>query len=263
MKVHLSYAAGFYTKTFEEFIRHAGKLGVCGVQLIPDQDPNLYSQFSSGRSSSLVKYLSDHKMIATMHNVFYDINLCSLLPAVRDFSLSVTEEVLELCKALHVSQLVIHPGYIYPGWKNDYKQNLRFWDAAQGSILKLAKRCEKSGVVPLFENGSYTLSSRKSTSKQDFHLGISVEELGRLLDFTGTIGKVCLDIGKVRASEQSIGDFFDRLGDRIIQAQVSTLDDLLELRQYVQEEKLTDLVLVFEGKSESELQKVLQFGLDN
>ena len=43
MKIVLSYAAGFYGKTFEEFAGIAKSLGFSRIQLIPDQDPNLYS----------------------------------------------------------------------------------------------------------------------------------------------------------------------------------------------------------------------------
>lgn len=258
MKVHLSYAAGFYTKSFEDFLDFAAQCGVDGVQLIPDQHPNLYSDMPRQRVLRLREKLERSALTVSLHNVFYDINICSLVPEVHNFSIEVTEKVVKLCVDLGARELVVHPGYIYPGWKNDALQNERFWDAAETSIGDLVRICAACDVRLLLENGSYTLSSRTSLVKHDFHLGISPKELGRLLGFAGGYGRICFDVGKARASNIPPKEFFDAFGSSIVQAQISSFADFIELERLVSSDQGDALVVVFEGRSNEELELILE-----
>lgn len=52
----ISYASGFYSKTFEEFVLVSHDIGFQGVQFIPDQSPNLYNQFSEKRVKKIKGY---------------------------------------------------------------------------------------------------------------------------------------------------------------------------------------------------------------
>ena len=124
----------FYTSTFEEFLENANRLGFFGVQLIPDQMPNLYDQFDEARIASLLHQMQKYSLKPSIHNVFYDLNLTSLIPDVQRNSIKITKRVIDLCVSLNAELITIHPGYIYPGWLSDSKQNQNYWNAANTGL---------------------------------------------------------------------------------------------------------------------------------
>ena len=81
--ISLSYAYA-YTSEFEVFVRDAAAHGFRGVQLIPDLHPNLPHEFDHERRTHLAALIRTNRMRHSLHNVFYDINLVSLVPQVRE-----------------------------------------------------------------------------------------------------------------------------------------------------------------------------------
>ncbi len=256
----ISYAAGFYRRTFEEFIEFAGTSGFSGVQFIPDQAPNLYSEFDEGRTHSIKERLSALGLSVSVHNVFYDINLCSLVPDVADFSRTITRKVLEFSQAVGAGTLTVHPGYMYPGWRNDPLQNKEFWRSAESNLSELAELGSEFNVQILLENGSYCLSAREYGRKSEFHLGIDIAELAKLLELGGSEMGVCMDIGKLRASGVNPKEFVDTFSEVIREVQVSSSDDFDFVRRLEEVSHDSAVNVVFEGRDEAERDSFLAWG---
>lgn len=218
----LSYAS-FYGRTFEEFIQEAHRMGLSVVELIPDQSPNLYSEFDNRRADRLKFAMEELGMECTMHNVFYDINLLSLVPAVKSNSFAITESVIDLSLQLGALTLTIHPGYMFPGWRRDPPQRDRFWIEAKDSLSRLGALASKISI--LIENGSYHLCTRSGEGIKPLHIGIDPKEIDRLIDLSeGRIG-ICLDLGKAIHSGHKVEDFIKGRESLIKQVQVSSIQD--------------------------------------
>ncbi len=265
LHISLSYAAGFYTLPFETLCEYAAKHNYYGVQLIPDQSPNLYFEINSARAKKINTILKENGLTASLHNVFYDINLTSLIPDVQHNSINITKKVIRLSKKLGAKHLTVHPGYIYPGWRSDPKQETRYWEAAKKGISEIVGYAEKQKIKLLFENGSYHLTSKNSPKSIAFHIGIDIEEFRRILDFgCGKIG-VCFDIGKARASGIKFEDFIIEFGNDIEQVQFSSIESLEEFSETSKKNglDLEKIDFVYEGKlviERKKIEKLLKHG---
>lgn len=154
----LSYAVA-YGSLFEDFIIHASQLGFSSVQLIPDQSPNLYSELSPSRLRSLRELQRDLGMSYHLHNVFYDINLTSLVPEVKQCAFDITSKVLSIAQEINAQTVTLHPGYMFGGWRRDPIQRKRFWEEAEQSMKRLGSMSEAAKVPLLIENGSYHITT--------------------------------------------------------------------------------------------------------
>jgi sugar phosphate isomerase/epimerase len=221
-RILLSYAA-FYGRTFEEMLAVASDQGFSGVQFIPDQTPNLPEELGDARIETLRTQATNHEMQISMHNVFYDINLTSLYPAVADQSMRITLDVLEIARKLRSESLIVHPGYMFPGWRSSDLQRRRFFDHAKESMVWLADASVAAGVPILLENGSYYLTTRLREAGTPLHLGIEPTELMQLVEFaSGRLG-ICLDVNKALHATTSSTDFVRMLAPHIRQLQMSTV----------------------------------------
>jgi sugar phosphate isomerase/epimerase len=224
MKTACSYA-GSYGQTFEAFVCGIDRNVFAGVELIPDQSPNLYSDMDTARLSAIKAELRRKNLTALVHNVFYDINLVSLIPEVQAFALSVTEKVMRIAKQLDAPAITVHPGYMFPGWRTNPSQTERFWASAETAMTKLGDLGRRYGVRPLLENGSYHVTTASGALPKPLHVGVTADELGKLVDFGRSDVGVCLDFNKMIVSKQPLDTFLRRVGPAIEQTQVSsTLD---------------------------------------
>ncbi|MBK8545460.1 MAG: sugar phosphate isomerase/epimerase [Caulobacteraceae bacterium] len=135
----LSYATD-YGASFEDFVRSAAVRGYDSVQLIPDQTPNLYSDFEKQRTSDLAALIADSGLSCSLHNVFYDINLFSLVPAVQETAFEITAKCVDLSAALGARYAVLHTGYMFGGWRSDKTQAEKFWRNAASKCLSVCRR---------------------------------------------------------------------------------------------------------------------------
>jgi sugar phosphate isomerase/epimerase len=225
LRFALSYAS-YYGRTFEDFVREARALGFSIVELIPDQSPNLYNEFDFHRTTELKALLTELEMECTAHNVFYDINLLSLVPSVKENSFSITESVVDWSTQIGALTLTVHPGYMFPGWRRDMVQRERFWIEAKDSFVRLGSL---SNALPvLIENGSYHLCTRFGEGRKPLHVGIDPEELDRLIDLSeGKLG-ICLDLGKAIQSGHEVEEFVRKRPTFIKQLQLSSIDENIE-----------------------------------
>jgi sugar phosphate isomerase/epimerase len=249
-KLILSYAAGFYGKSFEEFAQFAGESSIKRIHFIPDQFPNLYSSFQESRISDLKNLKSKFDLDISLHNVFYDINPLSLVPSVAEFALQVTKDVALLGQNLGSQSLTIHPGYIYPGWSADPSQRKRFEGEIGEKIRILVDSVGELGLQCRFENGSYCLTSLLSERRTPFHYGVFAEDLRKVVE-SHTDARVCLDIGKVFASNLTIKEFIEKFQERIKEVQFS---DIKSLNSFIEKCKIYGLNakkidFVYEGRS--------------
>ena len=221
-KLAISYA-GYYGQTFEAAVEDAAKRGFAAVQLIPDQTPNLCEELTPPRRRNLREMCGRMNVEPSLHNVFYDINLTSLVPAVAAAALSITRQVFEVACDIGATSVVVHPGYMFPGWRHDSAQRERFFASAEQSLRRLADVAESLGLTVLLENGSYHLTTYDRTPPVPLHLAITPRELGDLVQMTGSRMGVCLDVNKAFRSGYPAEEFINTVGAHIQQIQLSTI----------------------------------------
>ncbi len=247
VNISLSYATS-YGKTFEEFASDAAAAGFDGVQLIPDQEPNLYSEFTPTRTRELRRLLNDLSLEVSVHNVFYDINIVSVVPEVRELAFSITRQVLAMTRTLGGRILTVHPGYMFGGWRRDTIQAEHFWKQARLALERLGELSREYEIEIALENGSYYLCTATGDGRVPLHVGISPDEIRRLLRLSGWSLAICLDVNKAIRSGYEIKDFIDSANERICQVQISTVaKHEAEVREVlgslVQEGKTLEVVL--------------------
>lgn len=224
VKVALSYAS-FYGRTFEDALRGAHDQGFDAVQLTPDQTPNLTEELTTSRREAIRKLAASYGLSVSLHNVFYDINLMSVVPAVADGALQITKDVFRLARDLSADEVVVHPGYMFPGWRRDQWQRELFWANAQVSLGRLCNAAMAFGVRVLFENGSYCLTTMDQSPRVPLHVAITPLELKQVLDLTQRRANVCLDVNKALRSGFALTEFVDAAGAELRQLQMSTVSD--------------------------------------
>jgi sugar phosphate isomerase/epimerase len=224
----LSYA-GSYNLSFEDFIVRAKELGFSQVQLTPDQSPNLYDQFDEKRIGRIRDLLSEYQLAVHVHNVFYDINPVGVVPAVRDAAIDITRSVLYFGQGIGAASLTVHPGYMFAGWRNDPVQRERFWASAKLGMESLAQLGTKASIPILLENGSYYVTTATGSARTPLHVGITPDELERLLHNARGGLFLTLDINKALRSGLPITEFLERLGPAIVQCQGSNVTEYREV----------------------------------
>jgi len=220
-KLSLSYA-GFYGSMFEDFVVRALELGFSSVQFIPDQTPNLVAEMDPERLVRLRDALTTARLNCSVHAVFYDINLVSVVPEVQDAALDILRQNLEFAVAIGASRVTAHPGYMFPGWRSSEFQAATFWSSAGKGLAKLDVLARQYAIRVYLENGSYYVSSVRSQDRTPLHIGITVAEMTRLLAGTSLSLGLCLDVGKAQASGSDFRTFLSSFRDRVGQIQIST-----------------------------------------
>lgn len=141
---------------------------------------NLLANFKSGKS---------------LHAPFWDLNLGTKNPLVRDATMKAFNYAYDVAKELGCTEIVVHNGFIpntsfYEGW---VRNATSFWkeffqDKDDSIIMMIENQCEEDSEVLKMEIDS--VSDRRL--------------------------KVCLDIGHANAnSNMSVEDWILSLGDRI------------------------------------------------
>lgn len=224
----LSYA-GYYGKRFEDFSVVARDLGFLGVQFIPDQTPNFVHEFDEHRLRELAEFTRAAHLAVSVHAIFYDINLVSVVPEIQSFALSVLRSNFEFARSLGASVVTVHPGYMFPGWRSSPWQEEVFWRSANQGIRALDRLAQEYGILACLENGSYYVSSKASQKRIPLHVGITIEEMQHLLnDVSDSVG-LCLDVGKALVSGVGVTPFLREFGGRIAQVQIASIDHLSQV----------------------------------
>jgi len=194
MKLFLSYAAG-HPMTFETFCGFAHQRGFEGVEFIPDLSPNLPEEISLERIVKLMDLKAELGLEFTVHNIFYDINMTSLVPRVRALAFELTEDVLRFAASVEASAVIVHTGYRFGAWRSKPKQMEMFDRICTDTHEWLSLKSNEFNVPILLENGNYYLSARNSV-KHPLHIGITAADLIELVTIPREPLDVCFDVGK-------------------------------------------------------------------
>jgi len=198
--------------TFEDFCIFASRLEFAGVEFIPDLSPNLPEELTGDRRKKLVQIGQELGLSYTVHNIFYDINHTSLVPRVREFALTLTEDVLKFASDIGAVGFVIHPGYRFAAWRSKQEQIVMFERVVQ-QVYPALTSLSASYHVPIFmENGNYFLSA-KSGKRNPLHIGIEAAELVDLVETSNPVMGICFDVGKAYFSmnDYSIDELIEYL----------------------------------------------------
>jgi sugar phosphate isomerase/epimerase len=219
----LSYA-GFYGQSFEAFVEEAARLGFRSVEFIPDQSPNLLAQLTPARRRDLASLLKQNGIVPTVHSIFYDINLVSVVPEIQQFSLSMIRRCGELCVELGGTEMTVHPGYQFPGWRSSQWQREIFLTSMRNGIELLSTMCRDLAVTAFLENGSYFLTTRFAENRIPLHYGAFLDELELISKYCGGHVGFCLDLGKAVASGLNLPDLLASVGARQFRFQLGSID---------------------------------------
>ena len=221
MNIGISYS-GFYQEPFETFVDISMQNGFAWFEFIPDQDPNLYSQLSASRITELVRLKTANNLTYSVHNVFYDVNLLSIEPHVAGFAFDITEKIMAFSRAIGATSVTVHPGYMFPGWRRDERQGRKFWENALTVLKRLAELSAKYGVPVLLENGAYCLTTMTGDRRIPLHVGVTSEEMSRLIMLAPQEIGVTLDIGKAAQSGEELSAWRRSCGERLSQIQIDS-----------------------------------------
>lgn len=167
-----------------------------GVEIQGFYNPNLIdTQESENILLEYKKSLKDFKGGKSLHAPFWDLNLGSKNPLVKEATMKAFNYAYRMAKELGCTEIVVHNGFIpntsfYQGW---VKNATTFWqqfftDKDDSIIMMIENQCEEDSEVIKMEIDSVN----------DARL------------------KVCLDIGHAHAnSNMSVEDWITSLGERI------------------------------------------------
>jgi sugar phosphate isomerase/epimerase len=252
MRLSLSYAT-FYGQRFEQAIEAARDRGFDGMQLIPDQTPNLLEELTPSRRIAIRRSAEMSNVSISLHNVFYDINLTSVVPAVSETALKITADVLVFARDVGAESVVVHPGYMFPGWRRDERQRELFWQRASDSLRSVCDHAESAGLRVLFENGSYCLTTLDRTPPVPLHLAIIPAEIQHLMALSEHRAGICLDVNKALRSGHPLSEFIETAGPALEQLQMSTVQgrwDEIHPFLLLLRERGFDGTIVLEGSAE-------------
>jgi len=247
----VSYA-GYYGYSFEEFVEAAVRACATAVELIPDQGPNLLAELTPERRSALRTRLRGAGVTPVVHSVFYDINLVSVVPDVQELALRVIARCGEFARDIGAREVVVHPGYRFPGWRSSEFQRRNADDAARRGVEKLSALADKLDVDMFLENGSYFVTDREKSTTKPLHYGIFLDEIDLLLEFASSRVGICLDYGKAKVSQLPVRELIRRHGGRPFRFQVGSGRRLRELllEQGLKAVLHTPRQITFEGPAE-------------
>jgi len=137
--------------SLEEFLEEIVELGLGYLEL--KCEPGLFypREIPPAERAALRRAFREHGLTPTAHASFYDINLASLNPLIREASSHQLLECIQLTHDLGAELLVVHPGEL-PG---DYPEEGFFPLALEGLISGLEeplRLAEDLGVTLALEN---------------------------------------------------------------------------------------------------------------
>lgn len=244
----LSYATS-YGSTFEQFVEEALKDGFGGVELIPDNEPNLLGQLNGPRRRWLRDVIKQSGLRCVVHSVFYDINLVSVVPEVQRFALDMIEQVSRLAVDLGGREIVVHPGYLFPGWRKSERQFGTFHDAVKRAMSELSSLSTQYEVSYFLENGSYYITDAAGQRLAPLHFGVFEDELNYMLANSGEKVGFCLDMGKAKVSSLDVHSILRRWSSRPFRFQVGGEVGMRRLIDATSATgiRLTDEAVTYEG----------------
>ncbi|WP_297508692.1 sugar phosphate isomerase/epimerase [Thermococcus sp.] len=136
---------GRNVRAFEEWLRAVKELGFDAVELVSEW-PNFLTRTNWKSYSELIE---SYSLAVTVHAPFSDVNIGSLNSRIREASLEVLEEALEVSSLLNALSVTVHPGHCSPAsrkYRDDYN-----WVHRQ-SLSRLGELSREYGVTVGVEN---------------------------------------------------------------------------------------------------------------
>lgn len=108
---------------FVDICERAAERGLSGLEIWSEQ-----ARFQGWRLPEMRVGLEEQSLEATVHSASWDLNICSLNPAIQRASLDEIERSILFAKEIKASSVTIHPGRLTlaePGLKNWHEDELR------------------------------------------------------------------------------------------------------------------------------------------
>ncbi|WP_297464563.1 sugar phosphate isomerase/epimerase family protein [Thermococcus sp.] len=182
---------------FEYWVQTVRELGFDFIEIMSEWPHYL----SSGNLPLFREILSSYGMKVTVHAPFGDVNIASFNERIRDASLEIIRETLELSAELGAMVVTVHPGHWSPVSVNNPREYL---EIHRRSLRDIARWSEEYGVKVGVEN------------MPRFPI-LDAQDCDRLAEIIGGIEiGITFDVGHLNTTTQNFDRFLELFADRIV-----------------------------------------------
>lgn len=144
--------------------------------------------------------LRDHNGPRSLHAPFFDLNLASDYPAIRELTLAILKRFLELAPEFECEYVVIHPH----GYGDYIFDRIKRQQRVKDALHFLAAEASKAGVKLAIENVGYG-TTQLFDSHEFINLVYEIENIAALLD-----------VGHAYISGWNIPQVIGQLGEKLV-----------------------------------------------
>ena len=150
MKLGANTFSYIYTHSMLESLRRLNRIGYSDFEILVAQPHFWATDFGVDERRDMPKILADEGLnIASVNIPGIDNNIVSSTREMRDFTVSVISDLIDICGDWGIGQCIIVPGRTMPLWPIP-KDQLTEWFI--DGMTKLADRAGDQGVTVLVEN---------------------------------------------------------------------------------------------------------------
>ncbi len=188
-------------KGFEDWVRAAKELGFGFIEILSE-----WPHYLSRDNLALFREVLDsYRMEATVHAPFSDINIASFNERIREASLEIIRETLELSAELEAVAVTIHPGHCSPV---SVKNRREYLEIHRESLREITRWSEEYGVKVGVEN------------MPRFPI-LDAQNCDRLAEIIGEIEiGVTFDVGHLNTTTRDFDRFLELFGGRIVHVHI-------------------------------------------
>ena len=182
---------------FEDWLGRAVELGFDFVELVSE-----WPHFLTHETIGVFKEATgSFNLPVTVHAPFSDVNIASFNDRIREASLEIIRETLELSAELDAMVVTIHPGHCSPV---SIRNRGRYLGIHREALWRIARWGEEYGIKMGVENmPSFPILDARTP-----------ERLAEIID--GIEIGVTFDVGHLNTTTREFDGFLRLLGDRIV-----------------------------------------------
>jgi len=132
----------------ENGIEALAKIGYECIEIWAEPPHLVPSSFPGEGRHRLRNLLHELNLEATLHATSWDLNIASLNPTIREVSIDLVEESIDLAADIEVDLVVVHPGKMSSSKGTCTETNSILVEA----LRELAERAREKGVILALEN---------------------------------------------------------------------------------------------------------------
>ncbi|ASJ09602.1 xylose isomerase [Thermococcus siculi] len=184
-------------EAFEDWVSSAKGLGFDFIEILSEWPHYLTRE----NAAFFREVLNSYDLKATVHAPFSDLNIASFNTRIRDASLEIIHETIEVAAELEALVVTMHPGHCSP---ISVKNRDKYLEIHHDSLRKIARWGEEYGVKIGVEN------------MPRFPI-LDAQTCDRLMEVVGEVEiGVTFDVGHLNTTTGNFDRFMRLFGDRIV-----------------------------------------------